>query len=286
MDNIGIVVDDICSLPEKIIREYQIEIVKTKLFFAEAEKFPEKNLYQIMEETKAHPKTSAPSPGDFIKAYKRLLEGFQKVVVITLSSRLSGTYNSAFQAKGFMSDSLKIELIDSGHAAASEGLFVLKVLELIKGHQEIKEIKRRLESLKREIKMVAFLKNTFWVEKIGRMSQKQAWLFQTLKSLGIQPIVGIKKGVVGFAGFNFGSGDVFKAIFRQLQCHSKKIRRYYKTNMKVGINYTNNIGLAYSLKEKIERELKAEVAFVSLAPPIVGANSGPGTLIAACRPII
>ena len=76
---IGLVVDDICSLPEKIIEGYQIEIVKTKLFFQEWEKFPEKNLYQIMRETRAHPKTSAPSPGDYLKAYKKALERFEKV---------------------------------------------------------------------------------------------------------------------------------------------------------------------------------------------------------------
>jgi len=284
MDNIGIVTDNISSLPEKIVQKYQIETVKTKLFFPEAEKFPEKNLYQIMEETKAYPKTSAPSPGDFVKVYKKLSRRFQKILVITLSSHLSGTYNSAFQAKEFLEDPSRIELVDSKHAVAGEGLLTLKAIELVQQTGDIEEIKNKLENFKQEIKMVAFLKNTFWVEKIGRMTGQQVWLFQTLKSLGIQPIIGIKKGRVGFTGFNFGSRDVFKAIFHQLYYHSQRIRRRFKVTMRVGINYTNNIGLAYDLKEKIEKELGAEVTFVSLVPPIVGANSGPGTLIAACHP--
>jgi len=50
----------------------------------------------------------------------------------------------------------------------------------------------------------------------------------------------------------------------------------------VGINYTDNIDLAYKLKEKVEKELGAEILFISLAPPIVRTNSGPGTLLAGC----
>jgi len=282
---IGLVVDDICSLPEEIIEEHQIEIVKTKLFFPEVERFPEKNLYQIMQETKAYPKTSAPSPGDFIKLYKRGLGKFQKILVITLSSYLSGTYNSVFQAKEFMPDSSRIELIDSRHAVAGEGLFVLKAIELIKKSGDIEDIKNILEKFKGKIKMIAFLKNTFWVEKIGRMSERQAWAFQSLKSLGAQPVIGIKKGVIGFTGFNFWARDVLKAMFHQLEYQAKKIKREYKGKIMVGINYTNNISLAYKLKEKVEEELEAEAAFISLVPPIVGANSGPGILIAACCPL-
>jgi len=70
MSSIGLIIDDICSVPEKIINDFQIEIAKTKLYFSELGKFPEKNMYQVMVETKAHPKTSAPSPGDYLRAYK------------------------------------------------------------------------------------------------------------------------------------------------------------------------------------------------------------------------
>jgi fatty acid-binding protein DegV len=106
--DIGLVADDICSLSAKLLEELQIEVVKTKLFFPEWEKNPEKKLYQIMRETKAHPKASAPSPGDYLKAYRKVLEKFEKVLAITLTSELSGTYSSARQAKELMPDSSKI----------------------------------------------------------------------------------------------------------------------------------------------------------------------------------
>jgi fatty acid-binding protein DegV len=82
-----------------MIRDFVIEIVKTKLYFPDWEKSPEKNLYQLMVEIKPTPKTSAPSPSDYWKAYKKVLENHEIALVITLSSKLSACYNSAFQAR-------------------------------------------------------------------------------------------------------------------------------------------------------------------------------------------
>lgn len=279
---IGIVTDDLCSLPEKLVSEYQIEIVKTKLFFPEWEKFPERNLYQVMAETKAYPKTSAPSPGDYLKAYKKILESSEKILVITVSSRLSATYNSARQAKELMSDPSKITIFNSLQASVPQGLLVIKAAELIrqKKEGEIEEIVKILENLRGKAKLFGFLKTTYWVEKIGRMSHWQGKAFETLKKLGVQPMIGIKKGKVSLTGFNFWTKDIFEAIFHQLKHEAKKQK------IQVGINYTDNIDLAYRLKEKAEKELGTEVMFISLAPPIIGANSGPGTLLAGCIPAV
>lgn len=273
---IGLITDDICSLPEKIIQDFQIEIVKTKLYFPEWEKFPEKNLYQLMAETKAYPKTSAPSPGDYLKAYRKVLENFENVLVVSISSKLSACYNSAFQAKELYDNPSKIFLFDSFQAVAGQGLLMIKAAELMKERKGIKEILKILEDLKKKIKLFGFLKTTYWVEKIGRIGHWQAKAFKALKTLGIQPYMGFKKGEVKLVGFNFWTPDEFEALFNQLKHEAKKGK------IRIGINYTDNINLAYKLKERIEKELNAEISFISLVPPIVGANSGPGTLIAAC----
>ena len=277
---IGLIVDDVCALPEKIINDFQIEIVKVRLYFPEGDNFPEKSLYQTMKETKAGPKTSAPSPGDYLKAYKKTLDKFEKVLVITLSSKLSATYSSARQAKEFLPDPSKIEIFDSLAAATPEGLLTLRAAELIQEGKKLEEILKILEGLKEKIKFFGFLKTTYWVERIGRMSSWQATAFKILKTLGVQPMLGLKEGKVGLVGFNFWTKDTFKAVFHQLKYQSKKSGK-----LRVGINYTDNIELAYQLKEKIEKELAAEVAFISLVPPVIGTNSGPGTLIAGCLPV-
>lgn len=279
MAKIGIITEDICSLPEKIIRDFQIEIVKTRLYLPEWEKFPEKNLYQLMKEIKATPKTSAPPPGDYLRAYKKLIQKFEKVLVITVSSKLSACFNSAFQAREIFDNPEKIFLFDSWQAAAGQGILVLKARELIEKGKEINEILKILENLKRKIKFFGFLKTTYWAEKIGRVNKWQVMAFKILKGLGIQPFLGIKEGKIKLTGFNLWTANELEGIFNQVKHLTKKFQK-----IELGINYTDNLNLALKLKEKIEKELKLKILFNSLVPPIIGANSGPGTLILASLP--
>lgn len=278
---IGIVVDDVCSLPEDFLKKHKIEVVNTKIIFKELEGKDKEEIYDIMRKAKYFPKTSAPSPGQFLKAYKKLLLENDKILVITLSSKLSGTFNSALQAKKLMPDPSLIEVIDSESAVAAQGLLVYKAVNLRKKHNDIDKIKRVFEKTKKEIKLFAFLETTFWVEKIGRITKKRAFGFKFLKALGIMPIIGIKRGEVGIVGFNFWTTKHYKAIFHQLKKEKKRAEKMGKKII-VGINYTDNKNLAIWLKEKVEKNLGGKVVFVSLVPLIVGANAGPGTLIAGC----
>jgi len=273
MKKIAIVTEDVCSLSEKEIRDFDIEIVKTKLYFPPLEKFPEKNIYQLMETTKEVPKTSAPSPGDYLKAYKNLLRNFEKILVITISSKLSGCFNAAFEGRELSDSPERIFLFDSWQAVAGQGLLVLRAAQLIKEGKEIEEIIRTLEKLKREIKIFGFLQTTYWAKRTGRLKSELAFAFWALRSLGVYPYFGIKEGKIGFSGFNLWTYSKEKAIFNQLK-HARK-----KGKMVVGINFTTDFELALRLKEKIEKELESKVLFSSLVPPVVGVTSGPGTFI-------
>lgn len=88
--------------------------------------------------------------------------------------------------------------------------------------------------------------------------------------------MGIEDGVVKLTGFNLWTDDEFEAMFNQLKHQAKKGK------IVVGINYTDNIEFAFKLKERLENDLKAKVLFCLMVPPIVGANSGPGTILATC----
>ncbi len=187
MKKIGIITEDACSLPEKLIRDFGIEIVK--LYFPEWEKFPEKNLYQLMKETKATSKTSAPPPGEYLSAYKKLDQEFEKILVITVSSKLSACFNSAFQAKELFEKPEKVFIFNSLQTVCGQGLLVLKAAELIEEGKEIDEILKILENLKKKIKLFGFLKNL-----LGRknwQSEKMAnCCFSNFKRIGCLSIFG------------------------------------------------------------------------------------------------
>ncbi len=120
MRKIGIVTEEAADLPQKIIKKYKIGIVPVKLDWPEIENLPGESTFQKMRELerkgiKSFGKTSQPSPNDFLEHYKKQLEKFAQVLCITISSKLSGSYNSALLARDFLDKSKKkrVFVIDS-----------------------------------------------------------------------------------------------------------------------------------------------------------------------------
>lgn len=272
---LGIIADDVCSLPQPIINNNNIEVVKVKWEFPELDQVPEQNLYQVMKETKSFPKTSAPAPGDFLSLYKQTLDKFEKVIVITLSSKLSAVYDAAFQAKQVFGSS-NIKIFDSLTAAVPEGLLVLKAAHLAQQGKETKEVLGELKKYRNKAQMLALVEDPDWVANTGRASPIQVKVFKFLKGIGVHPLIKIKKGKVRFGGLELLTNDPVNILFRRL---AKKAATS-SNKIRVGINYTDNEDLALQLKEKIIRNSKMELTFVSLAPPVIGASTGPGTIIA------
>lgn len=279
MKSIGLVIDNISSLPREIIKGNDIKTVKINLDFPPLEENPNRNLYDLMEQTDTFPKTAAPSPGSFLKAYREALEDNNEVLVITLSSELSAIYDSACQGRRMLSDPSKVKILDSRQVSVAEGLLVLKAAKLIKQKEDINEIVKELKQTRVRIQTFILTKDIKWTKKTGRVSSFQAKGFNFLKNVGINPIMKIKEGKVSFGGFNFISNDPLEILFRAL----KKQKDKYG-NLEVGLNYTNNINLTNRLKEKVERDLKTEVLFVSSTPVVIGAHTGPGTIIAGSIP--
>jgi dihydroxyacetone kinase-like predicted kinase len=155
---LGLVVDQIADLPEEFLRKYQIEDVPFKTKFPNGEIIASKQeIYQKMRERiavgKPLPVTSQPSFEEFHSAYQKALEKFEKILVITASSKLSGTYSSARIARSTFKkpEKLNIVVFDSFTGEVGEGLVVIKTQELISQGKKLEEI---LEELKNGPKSV------------------------------------------------------------------------------------------------------------------------------------
>ena len=145
MDKIKLIVDSACDLPDDIIEKYNIEVVGLNVSFGEesyisGKEIDNETFYRKMSESKVLPKTSCPSPDKFLEAYHCQEES---VLVINISSGLSGTYNSALLAKDMFEkegNNKKVEVIDSLSGSIGIGQLVLKAAILIKEGKEIEEI--------------------------------------------------------------------------------------------------------------------------------------------------
>ncbi len=288
--SVGIVVEgNVVCLPEKIKERYQIETVQAPVSWPEGEKIPGKNIYQKMREMekfgiKNFPKTSQPPPKAYLETFKKQLEKFEKVLCITISSKLSGCFNSAFQAKNALPEKerKRVFIFDTLHAAASQALFVLRAIELIQEKREIEEIIFKLKKLIPKTHLFLLFESPKWIVAGGRLSKRKGKWIERMEKLGFYPLITIKEGVLKSGGIVLAKSEA-EALFKKIKKESKKERKEGKL-IRAIIQHADNEIEAKKLK-KLLKEIGIEVSFLSVASPVIGAHTGPGTLICGFQPV-
>ena len=286
--SVGLVVDEGADLPKEIIEKNQIATIPIKMDWPDIENLPGENTFQKMREAekrgiKSFGKTSQPSPKDFLDSFKKQLEKFDKIFCLALTSKLSGTYNSAIQAKDLLEPEQKerIFVVDTLNITCGEALLVLKAIDLINEGEDVEEIIKELEKLIPRVRLYGMLEEIKWLEASGRISHTLANWVRRMQKIGFRPIIGIKKGVIKAIGIKAGAKDIPTALFHQFEAKTKQFRNRGK-KIRVVITHGDNLERAQRLKEMVERELEnTEVAFVNLIDNVLGVLVGPDTLILA-----
>jgi len=301
MEKIGIVTEEAVDLPRETIEKYQIAIVPVKLFWPEIENLPGANTFQKMRELektgdKSFGKTSQPSLKDFLDKYNYQLEKFDKVICITLTSKLSGSNNSAVQAKKFLEPEKqeKVFVLDSLNASSGQALVVLKAVELIESGKGVNEIVKELEEFIPRVHCYIMFKDPKWVEAAGRISHLVATLMREMGKRGIRPVMTFKEGVLKPTGLKAGAKDIPVGLFKQFETETEKLRKEGK-KIRVAITHGDDLEGAQRLKEmidastgsaltlsgnrRVEKEPEnVEVAFLNILDNILGALAGLDTI--------
>jgi len=288
METIGLVTEEAADLPQEIIQEHQIVIVPVKLDWPEIKDLPGENTFQKMREAekrgiKSFGKTSQPSPKDFLNAFQQQLERFNNILCITVTSKLSGTHNSAIQAKKFLSSEQqkKVFIIDSLNASAGESLFVLRAIDLIRKGKEIEEIVKELEELVPQVHLFFMFEDSKWLEASGRISSLVAALIKRMAKAEIRPLLALKKGVLVPSSIKFGAKDIPTVLFKHFKREVKKLGKEEK-KIRVVITHGDDLKGAQRLKEMMEKEFKnTKVFFINIIDNILASLVGPNGLVCA-----
>lgn len=188
---IKIIADSSCDLTEKMKEEMNIEIAPLVLQLEDKRYIDDENLdvkeyIKEMNTCKTSPKTACPSPQEFMKKY----EGDDSIFVVTLSSNLSGTYNSAILAKDMFLEEVGnkfIHVFDSFSASVAETLISLKIHELSKYSIEETEIVKKVNQYIKEMNTFFLLESLEHLAKAGRLSP---FIAKIASVLSIKPIMG------------------------------------------------------------------------------------------------
>ena len=160
--------------------------------FADAVDLSHKNFYKMLTSGKEeHPTTSQVTPAAWTEVMERVVESGDTAVVITLSSKLSGTYQSAcIAAEDFEG---KVFVVDSMSATVGERLLLLYGVQLAREGLDAAAIKDRLDTIKGKIRIYGRIDTLEYLKKGGRISATSA-VVGTM--LNIKPIISVQNGVV------------------------------------------------------------------------------------------
>jgi len=231
-------------------------------------------------EIKSFGKTSQPSPKDFLAKYLYQIERFDKVLCITLTSRLSGSYNSAVLAKTLLApeEQGKVFIVDSLNASCGQALVVLKAIDLVSSWKGVEEIAKELEGFVPQVHAFVMFEDPKWLEASGRISHIVANVMRGMAKMGIRLLLTFKKGALVPAGLKTKARDTAGVLFRQLEKDTERVRKSGK-GIRMAITHGDTPEEAQRLKEMAERELEnIEVAFISIINDVVGSVTGPNTL--------
>lgn len=137
---IKIITDSTCDLPDELLKKYDITVVPLYLRFGmktfkENVEISREEFYNKLALEKELPTTSQPSPGDFLKVYENIINKGDVIISLHISGKLSGTVNSAQNARIMILDENKsadITVIDSQSAGPGLGLIVVKAAQMAK----------------------------------------------------------------------------------------------------------------------------------------------------------
>ncbi len=138
MPNVAIVTDSVADLPPQVAEEFEITVVPlvvrfgTDLYRDSLDLSPDQ-FYEKLKTSKVLPATSVPPPAAFADAYDKLAEKTNEIVVISLTSKLSATYQVALQAVGLMKKKCRVEVLDTQWAVMAQGFIAIAAAKAAQG---------------------------------------------------------------------------------------------------------------------------------------------------------
>lgn len=201
-----IVVDSCCELPDSYKKDSRFQIVPLGLevgdyVIQDDENFNQKEFLQKVADYPLCPKSSCPSPEKYREAYH---DEADEVYAVTLSSHLSGSYNSAELGRSLYGEKYgekKIHVVDSESASCGETQLVEKIIACKEAGLGFEETVKAVETFKRKMRTYFVLDNLETLRKNGRLSSVKALVASTLN---IKPVMVGNRGVIEQKGQAIG----------------------------------------------------------------------------------
>jgi DegV family protein with EDD domain len=262
-------------------KEFGIDMIPVNILFGEKSylqgvELDNEGFYKLVEETKRIPKTSQPSPHQFVEFYRKVAQKGDTILSIHITARLSGTYASAISAAEELKGEFNVVPVDSACGSLGIGLMCREARKMERAGKSVDEIVKYLEDTKYNVRVILTLDTLEYAKMSGRVKTLQAALASLLN---VKPIAILRNGdlnmaervrtrkaalerVIQIAKEEYGDKPVYLAVV-----HAR--------DPKSGQSLLDDAKAHFNYKETMISELSISVA----------ANLGPGTVGLVLYPV-
>jgi len=269
---VKIVTDTLSDITDDLAEEWGLTVVPLyvrfgKQIYRDRVEITTEDFYRRLVNEPVLPSTTQPTPNDFAGVYQKLAQETDEILVIVVSSKLSGTYQSAMQARDYLEGKCRVEIVDSLNVALGEGLIVISAAKAIKEGADLAtaaEVARRAIS---RCHLIAYFDTLKYLAKGGRIGKAQGLLGSVLS---VKPILTVKDGEMApltrvrslSAGLDYLYNTV--AGFKNIE----GLALEHATTPVDADNLAKRLGAIYP-SERIYR---------SVISPVIGTYAGPNAL--------
>ena len=272
-----IVTDSTADLPPELANELNITVVPVYVRFGDKVyrdrvDISEDEFYRRLLNGPIHPNTTQPTPQDFDDVYRKLSQEAAGIISIHLSSKLSGTYDSAVRGKEMAGSKCPIEVIDSRVVSMGLGQLVIVASTIAKSGKDLQQVVEEVKRTIPSIHLLGLLDTLRYLALGGRIGKVQALLGSILD---VKPMLTIKDGELVPSG--------------RVRSRKKGIDRLFdfvKNALDIqdlSIVYNTISDEAQSLLGRVGSIFPKEHITLARLGPALGVHAGPGILFVAFR---
>ena len=277
MTRIALVTDSSSDLTREIYQENGITVVPLTVHFGDESfidtvEINSSEFFDKLKRSQVMPKTSQPSPADFVAVYERLLKSHDFVFSVHISSKMSGTVQSAQIAAETVNPDV-IEVVDGRAVSLVTGLMVLEGAEAIRQGKSVDDVRESIQHVMGSFGLYWTLDTLEYLQKNGRIGRATAFIGGLLS---IKPIMSIEEGEIAGVERVRGSNRVFPRI---LELMHSRIRP--GTPIDVIVLHADDEPRGKRWLADVKSEFNCRRTWLTDCGPIVGTHAGPGTIAVA-----
>jgi DegV family protein with EDD domain len=274
---VKIVTDSSADLPAELAKELGISVIPLYVRFGEEVyrdrvTITEDEFYRRLETDPVHPTTVQPGPQDFLELYQRLAPGADGILSIHISSKLSGTCNSALMAKDMMEGGCPVEVVDSQSVTMGLGLVAIAAAQMAKAGESMDKVVKEAKKAITQMHLLCMFDTLKYLLLGGRIGKAKALLGSILN---VKPLISLKDGEVVPAGQarNRAKGIDKLVEFVQNAADIQDLAVVHSTTPDEAKDLAERIGSVFG---------KKTIKMARLGP-VLGVHMGPGILAAVYR---